>query len=84
MTHLNVVFAARPDLASTFYSCLAFEQALRLNVALIQFSRVELKDRTDLSLDAKSGRHVMRTIESTRVRDETTETSFRSGFLFFL
>jgi hypothetical protein len=33
---INAIFATRPDLATVFYSQLAYELALRLNIALIQ------------------------------------------------
>jgi CRP-like cAMP-binding protein len=74
--HLSVVLAARPDLAATFFSVLAYELAIRVNVALIQYARAS-SDRADISADAHSGRHVIRTVQYARARDDMTETPFR-------
>ncbi len=74
--HLGVLLSARPDLAATFFSIMAYELALRVNVALIKLSR-STSEREDISADAKSGRHVIRSVQMTRPRDEYTETSFR-------
>ncbi len=72
---LNDVFRLRPDLAATFFQNIAFEEALRVNVALIQLSRN--LDRPDISANEKTGRHVIRVVENAPLRDERTQSSFR-------
>jgi hypothetical protein len=58
--HLSVMLAAQPDLAATFFSVMAYELVIRVNMALMQYVRA-LSDRGDISADAHSGRHVMNT-----------------------
>lgn len=75
-TKLGAIFAARPDLASTFYAQLAYELALRLNIALIQASHL-VKQSSDISVLATSGRHTIRQVQNSRDRVERVESQFR-------
>lgn len=74
---LNVTLGARHDLASKFYSTLAFDLATRLNVALIQ-SAASLHSARDLSVDEHKVPllHASRAVPETRPKQDG-ESAFR-------
>jgi CRP-like cAMP-binding protein len=64
---LNAVLLSRPDLATTFYSVLAFDLASRLNVALLQSTR-SLANPENVAIDPNLGMHASRTLVETRAQ----------------